>query len=164
MRCHGGGIVPLSALHWAIRVDLFTHAGQESTSLAWCARFRNGLGTVVDFEGNFVQLRNRIAADFIGRTVMVGHTFCTVLKTAADNGRLVIDFADNKDRADNPRRQALQHDGLVVIDRRPRVGIRDSIRGRRRIVCVWGRRRRDIKSTRRSVHVNNIHDKGVWMA
>jgi hypothetical protein len=106
-------------------------------------------------------LGDRIAADFTWGTIMIRYSFCTVLKTAADNCRLVVHLADDKHGADDPRRQALQHDGLVIIDRRPRIGIRDSIRRRGGKVCVWRWRRRDIKSTCRPVHVHNIHDEGI---
>lgn len=88
------------------------------------------LVSVVDLKGNLVQLRDGIPADLTGSTVVICDRFSPILKTAADNSRLVINFADDKNRANNTGGETLQHYCLIVVYRYlgTVVGERDGIR------------------------------------
>jgi hypothetical protein len=139
-------IVPLSAVHWAIRVDLLTHARQEGACQPRSARFWHTFGTIIDFESDFVKLRYRITVDFANGAIVVSHTLCAFLETTADDCRLMIYFANDEDRANHTRCEALQHDSLIIVNGCPRISVRDGIGRRRGVVCVRWRWRCSIDS------------------
>lgn len=100
-------VIPLATVNWAIGVNLLAHARQKCTSEPRRPRFGHTLGPIVDLERDFVELRDRVTAYFSRRAIMICNAFCALLKAPTNNGGLVIDLADDQDRADYSRRQAL---------------------------------------------------------
>jgi hypothetical protein len=63
-----------------------------------------------------VQLRDRVATYFSWSTVVIRYSLSTLLDPSTDDSSLMINLADNQDRADNSRSKTLEDDGLVVVD------------------------------------------------
>lgn len=111
-----------------------------------------------------MQLRNGITTYFPWCAVMVSNALRAFLKTAANDNRCMVHFPDDQHRADDARGQALQHDGLIVVD-----GYLGAVVGKRYCVGRWrrifweeGRWRRRIHTTGRLVDVNDVHDERVY--
>jgi hypothetical protein len=99
--------VPLPAFHRTEGVDFLAHAREEGARHTRCAGFGAALVGVVHLEGDLVQLRHGVAADFARRTVVVGHTLGTLLQAATNADGSVVYLPNNEDRTDNTRRETL---------------------------------------------------------
>jgi hypothetical protein len=99
---------------------------------------------VEDLKCNLVELRDRITADLSRGTKMVGNSLGAFLQATTDSSSLMVHFSNDKDRANNTRRQTLQNYSLVVVNRDlgPIICEGDGIwRGRRIISLGWRWRR-----------------------
>lgn len=94
---------------------------------------------------------------------MVRDAFCTFLQSPSDNGGLVIDLTNDKDRTNHTGGETLQDDGLIIIDGYlgAIVGEGYRIGGRRGIIGLWGRWWWCINASCRLIHINDIHDERI---
>lgn len=155
--------MPLSALGRSVGVDLLAHARQEGARDAGGTRLGSALVGLVHLESDLVELRDWVAADLTRSTVLVGYTLGTVLEPAAYCDGSLLNLANDKHRRDNTRDQALEDDGLVVVDRDGGAvdRVRDRVRWGRRVVGMRRRRGRSVETTGGLGYINNVHDKRV---
>ena len=110
-----------------------------------------------------MKLRDWVAANLTRSAVVVRDTLDAILKSTSDNGRRMVDFADDEDGRDDAGNEALEDNGLVVVDGDlgPIVGERDGVRRWRWIFRLrrWGRR--CIDTTRGLVDVDDVHDERI---
>jgi hypothetical protein len=83
-----------------------------------------------------VQLRYRVAANFSRCAEVIRDALGAFLQPATDDNGIMVDFADDQNRRDNTRCQALEDDRLVVVNRDmgPMMRKRDRIRWRGRVI------------------------------
>lgn len=94
---------------------------------------------------------------------MASNALRAFLEAPADDGRLMIDLADDEHGADDARDQALQDDGLVVVngDGGAVAGERNSVGRGRRVICLRRRGRR-FMHTRKLVHIDDVDHERVY--
>lgn len=110
-----------------------------------------------------MQLRHGVAAHLSWRAIVLRDALGALLQTAADDRRAVVDFANDQDRADDTRGQALQHDRLIVVDRNLATVVRerDRVRWGRRKVGLRRRRRGRVHAAGRLVYVDDEKHEGI---
>lgn len=154
---------PLSPIYWSVGVDFLAHARQERARRTGRTMFRHALIAVIHLERNFMQLGDGVATHLARDAVVVCDALGALLQPPTHHRGLVANFADDEDGAHDTGREALQDDGLVVINSDLGAVRRegDRIGWGGRIISLRWRWRRCIGATGRLVHVDDIHDERI---